>query len=212
MKIQDAIEVKWNLQIDLYERGKKRPWHHRTHNIVLNTGRQMFCELITASSFSGASYVRHQDSVVRYIGFGIGGVMQNNPAALASPYSDPYPTGYSGTNVQTDTDVTVSRLERPVQVSPDVWMRQVSTPGTFPTATSTRFIATFAEADLNFGSFTSVPISEIGLYKSSADPSLPNGAAGAYPGAGGHTVAYDTFNTISKTGVFSIQVLWELRF
>lgn len=213
MMFNDEIEVRWNLEIDLYDRGKRRRWHQRTHNIVVNTGRQMFCEVITPQSLGPASFVRHQDTVVRYIGFGIGGTMQNNPAAAAAPYSDPFPGGYPGTNAQTDTDVTVTLLERPIQVSAaPLWMREISTPGTFPTGQSTRFTAIFSEADLNFGAFSSVPLSEIALYKSSADPTLPNGSAGAYPGAGGHTMAYDTFNTISKTGVFSIQVNWEFRF
>jgi hypothetical protein len=92
------------------------------------------------------------------------------------------------------------------------WLQQISAPGTFPTPLRTRFIAVFADTDINFGSFTSVPLSEIGLYKSSADPSLPNGSAGAYPGAGGHLIAYDTFDPIAKTGLFSIEVRWEWRF
>jgi len=212
MRIAEELEVKWNLEIDLFERGKRRLWHQRQHNIVVNTGRQMICEVITPSSLGPSSFTRTQDTVVRYIGFGIGGTRQNNPAAASAPYSSSYPTGYGGTNAQTDTDVTVSRLERPVAVTADpIWMQQISTPGTFPTATATRFIAVFGQTDINFGGFTSVPLSEIALYKSSADPTLPNGSAGAYPGAGGHTMAYDTFDTISKTGLFSIEVRWEFR-
>jgi hypothetical protein len=209
MILTDKIEATWNLEIDLIERGKKRRWHQRTHNIVVNTGRQMFCEVITPQSLGAGSFVRHQDTVVRYIGFGIGGNRQNSASAFAAPYAVDYP----GTNMQTDTDVTVARLERPVRVTAaPLWMREISTPGTFPTTTSTRFIAVFSETDINYGSYTSVPLSEIGLYKSSADPSLPNGSAGAYPGAGGHTLAYDTFDTIHKTGLFSIEVRWEFRF
>ena len=219
MRLHEPIEVRWNLQIDLFERGKRRPhYSSRTHNIIVNTGRQFFCEVITPQSLGSGSFVRHQDTVVRYIGFGIGGTRQNSPDASASPYSDLYPAGYdyapAGThNAQTDDDVTVSILERPVQVTADpLWMRQISTPGTFPTGQQTTFIATFASADINIGSFTSVPLSEIDLFKSSADPSLPNGSAGSYPGAGSHLVAYDTFDTLHKTGSFSIQVQWTFRF
>lgn len=212
MKLAESLELKWNVEIDLFERGKLKRWHQRTHNIVTNTGRQMICENITASSFGSGTFVRTQDTVVRYIGFGMGGTRQNNSDAFASPYSDTYPTGYGGDNDQTDTDVTVSLLERPVLVTSDpLWMRQVSTPGTLPSSTSTRFIATFSETDINIGSFTSVPLSEIGLFKSSADSSLPNGSAGSYPGAGGHLVAYDTFDAIPKTGSITIQVRWEFR-
>lgn len=213
MRINQEIELKWNLEIDLYDRGKRRRWHQRTHNIIVNTGRQFFCEVITPQSLGPSSFVRHQDNVIRYIGFGIGGTRQNSADASASPYSDAYPAGYAGTNLQTDTDVTVGILERPVQVTAaPLWMREISTPGVFPTSTSTRFVAVFSQSDINFGSFTSVPLSEIGIYKGTADPSLPNGSAGVYPGAGGHLVAYDTFDTIHKTGFFSIEVRWEFRF
>lgn len=221
MNIIDQPLRSWNLEIDLIdERGDRSLWHkrekiqtQRTHNIVTNTGRQFLAETITPASLGPSSFVRTQDTVVRYIGFGIGGTRQTSSTAAASPYSDAYPTGYAGTNLQTDTDVTVAGLERPVQVTnAPLWMREIATPGTFPTAQSTRFIATFSAADINFGSFTSVPLSEIALFKSSADPALPNGSAGAYPGAGGHAIAYDTFNTIQKTGLFSIEVRWEWRF
>ena len=213
MKFLEDLDVKLNLEIDLIERGKRK-LHHRSHNIVVNTGRQFLAEVITASSFGSGSFVRTQDQVVRYVGFGIGGTRQNSSDAAAPPYSLAYPAGYGGTNLQTDTDVTVARLERPVRVAtgPDLWMRQISAPGTFPTATRTRFITVFTSTDINFGAFASVPLSEIGLYKGSADPSLANGGAAAYPGPGTHLIAYDTFDTIHKTGVFSIEVRWEWRF
>lgn len=213
MRQHETIELKWNLEIDLIERGKRKRWHQRTHNIVTNTGRQFMAEVITPSSLGPSSFVRTQDTCVRYIGFGIGGTRQTSSSASASPYSDAYPTGYAGTNLQTDIDVTVSGLERPVRVtSAPVFLNEIATPGTFPAATFTQFIASFSTTDINYGSFTSVPLSEIALFKSSADPTLPNGSAGAYPGAGGHCIAYDTFNTIEKTGLFSIEVRWEWRF
>ncbi len=213
MRLYDPIELKWNLEIDLFERGKRRRWHQRTHNIVTNIGRQFMAEVITPSALGPSSFVRTQDTVARYIGFGIGGNRQTSSSASASPYSDAYPTGYAGTNTQTDTDVTVSGLERPVRINATpLFLQEIATPGTFPASTSTRFIATFATTDINYGSFTAVPLSEVGLFKSSADPALPNGSAGAYPGAGGHIIAYDTFNDIQKTGSFSIEVRWEWRF
>jgi len=220
MKINEGIDVRWNLEIDLYERGKRRRWHQRTHNIVVNSGRQFICETITPQSLTPGGFTRHQNHVVRYVGFGIGGTRQNSGSASASPYSDVYPLGYEYLggphNAQTDIDVTVSNLERPVSVTDyaapnPAWLKEIVAPGTFPTATSTRFIALFSVSDINWGGFTSVPLSEIGLYTSAANPELPNGAAGTYPGAGTSLVAYDTFDTVHKTGVFSIEVRWEMR-
>lgn len=208
MHIQDNIEIGWNYEIVKIERGKTKTLH-RAHNIFTNIGRQFLAEVITAVSFSGSSFVRTNNEVVRYIGFGIGGNRQTSSSAASAPYSVDYP----GTNAQTDTNLTLTGLERPVRVlSTPLWMREVSTPGVFPTATSVRYITTFSETDLNYGGYSAVPLSEIALFKSAANSALPNGASGAYPGAGGHMVAYDTFNTITKTGLFSIEVRWELRF
>lgn len=214
MKLGEDIEIRLNLEIILIERGKRKVWHQNTHNIVVNTGRQFIAEVITPSALGPGSFVRTQDTVVRYCGFGIGGTRQTVPIAAAPPLSTPYPVGYGGTNLQVDTDVVVSRLERPVQVTTGVgglWMREIAAPGTFPTATETTFVSVFGQTDINVGVFTSMPLSEIGLYKSSADPTLPNGGAGVYPGPGGHMIAYDTFDPVSKTGVFLIQVNWTWR-
>jgi hypothetical protein len=221
MKFIEDVEVRFNLEIDLMERGKRKR-HHRSHNIVVNTGRQFLAEVITPKVLGPGAFIeRTQDTVVRYVGFGLGGTRQISPNAFLAPYANLYPGGYEYAGAphqaQTDTDVTVARLERPAAVvdyggPTPLWMRQISTPGTFDAVTRTKFIAVFSETDINFGGFTSVPLSEIGLYKSSADPTLPNGGAGAYPGPTGHMIAYDTFDSIQKTGVFSIEVRWEWRF
>lgn len=213
----DDAQGKWNIEIVREERGKEK-LVHRSHNIFTNIGRQFICENISAAAFpSSSSFTRLQDSVVRYIGFGIGGSRQNSSLAAAAPIGT---TLYPGTNVQTDTDVTVSRLERPVKVTgtpaeqinvSDIWMRQVSPIGSLPAQNRVVYTAVFSQTDLQVGA-DSMPLSEIGLFKSTADPALPNGAVGAYPGPGGHLVAYDTFNTIHKSGQFSIRVEWSLRF
>lgn len=210
MKKSDGIDVSWNIEIlATRKHGSVELWHQRTHNIVVDTGRQFFCEAITAAAFAGAGFTREQDTVIRYIGFGIGGAMQDNPAAAGAPYSVDYP----GTNTQTDSDVTVAALERPVRVTAaPLWMNEVSTPGTFPTATSVTYIASFASSDLSYGGYTAPPLSEIALFKSSADPAEPNGGSGAYPGSGGHIVAYDTFTPFPKSAIFGFEVRWTLRF
>lgn len=207
--LKEDIPCVWNLAIDLIEEDGRVLEHHRSHNIVTNAGRQFMAEVITPATLAGAGFTRTNNEIVRYIGFGIGGSRQSSSLASSAPLSVDYP----GTNVQTDIDVTVNALERPVRVTAaPLWMREISTPGTFPLATSTRFIATFGQTDISYGSYTQVPLSEIGLFKSDADPSLPNGTLGAYPGAGGQVIAYDTFAPITKTGLFSIQVRWEFRF
>jgi len=218
MKLNDPIEVRSNIELLVRERGKLVQ-REESHNIVTNIGRQFLAEVITPATLGpGPAFTRTQDQVVRYIGFGMGGNRQSSADATLPPYDTDYP----GTNAQTDVDLTVSGLERPVAVSgtintpgvpsPGVWMKEIAAPGTFPLATSTRFITEFTALDINFGTYASVPLSEIGLYRGDADVTAPNGAPGPYPGSGGLILAYDTFNTVHKTGLFSIEVRWEFRF
>lgn len=209
-RVED-IAVTWNLEILGFERGKRKILHQRSHNIVVNSGRQFICENLSAASFSPGGFTRQQNTVIRYIGFGIGGTRQNNPAAGSSPLSDTYPSGYGGTNTQTDIDVTVGILERPVLATDTRWLTEVAAPATYPDATSVQWIASFGQADINVSPYFSVPLSEIGLYKSSADPLLPNGGAGTYPGPTGHLAAYDTFDTLNKTAFFSLIARWSWR-
>lgn len=206
MRFVEDLPIRVNVKIDLFDRGKRKRWHRSSHNIITNTGRLMVLENITAQSFSGGSFARHQDTVARYIGFGIGGSRQTDPSAGASPLSDAHPAGYGGTNIQTDDDPAVGILERPVEITPGVWMKQLATPGTFGPV-STTFITNVTTTEINFV-HPLVPISEIALYKSSADPTLPNGGVGAYPGPPGHVIAYDTFTPFPKSGLISFQVQW----
>ena len=203
----DDVVALHNVDITVRERGKVVQ-REQSHNIVTNIGRQFLAEVI-ASDASAPAIVRHQNTVVRYMGFGIGGARQLSSLANNPPFSVDYP----GANTQTDTDLTVTGIQRPVRVTAaPTWMKEIAAPSTFPTATSVRFTAEFVEAEINYGGYASVPLSEIGLYTSAADPALPNGAAGVYPGAGGLMIAYDNFNPIHKTGAFSIEVQWEFRF
>lgn len=206
-RLLTTIEASTNIEIDVRERGKLVR-RERSHNIVTNIGRQFLAEVIV-SSVVAPTITREQDTVVRYIGFGIGGSRQTSISADNPPYSADYP----GSNTQLDTNLVITGIQRPVKVNATPqWMTEIAAPCTFPTTTSVRFSAIFATTDINYGGYASVPLSEIGLYSSAADPSLPNGAAGTYPGAGGLILAYDNFNTIHKTGVFSLEVRWEFRF
>jgi hypothetical protein len=204
----DRLEVKWNLEILGFDRGKRRILHQRTHNIVVNNGRQFIVEALSASAFGGGGFTRVQNHVVRYIGVGIGGTRQSASEASNSPLADTYPDGYGGANIQTDEDLTVSRLERPVKATPSLWLKQVAAPPAFPSATSVTYSALFDAADLNLAPHVQMPISEIGLYSSGADPAQPNGGSGTYPGATSHMIAYDTFITLHKTGFWALLVNW----
>ena len=218
MNFRDPIEPEVNLAISIVRDGV-RYQHHKSHNIFLDNGREYLSKVISASNYSDINGTRGSQQVIQYIGFGIGGTRQTSADAGAAPLSDAWngagaePRGYGGSNLQTDIVPALSSLERPVRVSaaPDTWLSEAG--ASYPDATSALFTAEFSSTDINIdGLYASVPLSEIGLYLSDANPLLPNGVVGTYPTVAEHMIAYDTFNPIPKTGQFSIIVDWMLRF
>ena len=206
MRLFETIEVKQNLNIIARERGKIVA-RRDGHNIFLDLGREWLAGLISFSSFSPDTTER--DDRVRYMGLGIGGSRQ---LALGIANAAPHSVSHPGTNAQTDTDPTVTQLERPVRISgsetaypglaTDVWLGQVQAPVIHPTPTQSQFVRLFTQTEISFGSFLTTPLSEIALFTDAADPLVFNNTA----------VAYDTFDTISKTGAIELEVRWTIRF
>lgn len=206
VRVNELIEVKNNLHLRVYERGKLLR-HVEGHNIWLNLGREYLASLLAYTSFVGPTPERNDR--IRYMGIGIGGTRQ---LALPTANSAPLSTAYPGSNAQTDTDPTVTKLERPVRVSGgstaypgsggDVWLGQVQAPAVHTVATSVTFSRLFSTTDISYAPFLTVPMSEIMLFTAAADPSVYNNTG----------VAYDTFDTISKTNAFQLQVDWTVQF
>lgn len=206
MKLTEDIQVRSNLRLTMRERGKKID-ERVGHNIFLNYGREWLSKLIAYQSFNPD--VPEYNARVRYMGLGIGGTRQIAPDfADTAPLTDYGPVGsYS----QTDTDPTLLHLERPVRVSGssgpatqpgDIWLGQVQAPAQHDTPTSTTFRRLFSSTDISYAPYISVPLSEVGMFLSDADPNFKNNSI----------VAYDTFDTISKTTAFELEVVWTLRF
>lgn len=202
----EDIEVRQNLILTARERGKIVE-RREGHNIWLNLGREYLASLIAYQTFSPD--VTERDDRVRYMGFGIGGTRQIAPGvANAAPISPPY----VGTNLQTDTDPAITTLERPVRISGsstnypgiagDTWLGQVQAPSTHALPTEVTFRRLFTQLEVSYSPFLSVPLSEIGLLTSAADP-------GYYLNT---IIAYDTFDTFSKTVAVEIEVEWTIRF
>jgi hypothetical protein len=210
MRIQKLglIEAESNLELTLRERGKlvKAP-QRRVHNIWLNLGREYLASLIAYSSF--APLTPERNDRIRYMGLGVGGSRQLAPGTANSP---PIGSIYPGSNAQVDTATDVIRLERPVRVSggdaaypglvTDIWLGQVQAPATHPTTTSTTFRRLFGLLEISYLPFQSVPLSEVGLFTHAANPHIYNNTM----------VAYDTFDTLSKTDAFELEVAWTIRF
>jgi len=191
----DSLEAKSNLRIVARERGKIV--HQRdVHNIVPDVGRQWLSELIVGES---AAYITQ-------MGPGIGSTTQTNSYVDVAPFDD-YPV--VGAKSQTDTDPAITSLERPVRVSgadgpivgTDVWLKSVSAP-THPTTSSTRLTCIFTELEVSYGSYSTVPISELGLFTSDKNPNNPNE----------WLAAYDSFDPIPKSSAIELEVRWTLIF
>lgn len=206
MRFIETIEVKQNLSIIARERGKIVA-RRDGHNIFLNLGREWLAQLIAYSSFGPLTGER--DDRIRYMGVGIGG---NRQLQLGTANSSPIVGPYPGSNAQTDSDAGVTELERPVRLSgstdpypgqgADVWLGQVQVPPVHPLSSQTTFSRVFTSTELSYGPLLSVPLSEIMLFTANADPNVYNN----------NGVAYDTFDTLSKTTAFELEVNWTIRF
>jgi hypothetical protein len=209
MRFLETVPVRNNLKLIARERGKIVA-RREGHNIWLDLGSEYLAKLISLVSYGPD--VPEEDHRIKYMGFGIGGNRQVAPGvANVAPMSVAYP----GTNAQTDTDPTITHLERPVRISGtttgpsdpyspgDVWLGAVQAPAIHNNPGEVTFYRLFGQTELSYSSFTSVPLSEIMLFTSAATPiGIPNNTG----------VAYDTFDTLSKTGAFELEVEWSIIF
>jgi hypothetical protein len=205
-RIYEPLQVRSNLVLTLRERGKKVT-QVVGHNIWLNLGREFIVQLISYSAFGPDTAYRNDR--IKFMGVGIGG---NKQIAPAIANNTPISTAYPGTNTYVDTDATITSLERPVRVTggssgppysnpSDVWLGRIQAPPTFPSATEVTYRRVFSQAEISYSPFDVVPLSEIGLFTSAANPSIYNNSP----------VAYDTFPTIAVTTAFDLEVAWTIR-
>ena len=195
----------WNVDITLRDKPNGRVVERRRgHNIFLNYGREWLAEL-TSLDVGGVPF---RDDRVKYMAFGIGGASQLlTVSTIQSLY-----TGWSGytTPTQDDTDPEVTGLEYPVEVALNDYYDTISQPATFPEAGIVRYTAVAGYYEISYsGGPTSVPLSEIGLFTELVtDQSVSPTSAPPER----YMVAYNTFDTLSKTSAYVLQVDWELRY
>lgn len=224
----DRLEVRSNLRIAARERGKLVDVRD-THNIFLDIGRDWLSHLIALAAmppygtFAGSVSYHQPHRLVRYMCFGIGGSKQVYPTALfgqapLNQYAASSPI-WPPPFTQTDTDPGVYALEAPIilssagQALPPSdgwnWLGQIALP-TFPGGSpgEVTFTRVFLEAELSEPPFDLIPLSEIGLFVDEPPTAYPT----MKPVTPGSMVAYNTFNTISKTNAIAIQVDWTFRF
>ena len=207
LPFEATIQVESNLRLTLLD-GKKIVDERKGHNIFLDVGREWLAQLIGYATLYPLTPYRNDR--VRYMGVGIGGTRQDS---LVRANSSPLVEAYPGTNGQTDKDPTVTRLERPVRISgsstnhptylsTDIWLGQVQAPPVFPSGTEVQFKRMFGIGEISYAPYLTVPLSEVALYTSAAEPNVYNNVA----------IAYDTFDTLTKTDAFDLEIVWTLKF
>jgi len=219
MRLLDKLDPTINIAIGVYK-DKKLVDQRFGHNVVTNVGRQWLAMLVGSDDYSTDPPSPHITSKIGYIGFGCGGALQTNSLFV---------TG------QTEL-VTVTALQDPVPLhialgGERYYLKQVDDQANnsvyFPGDFRTRFIVDVAESELSFTNNTtrvsnvavgtSVPISEAGLYLTTAKPTftheaLPPLAGEADPSQPNQLVAYNIFDPIVVTPNVILRVEWELRF
>lgn len=218
MFFNDELEPTANVAISVYKDGKLVD-QRVSHNVFTNTGRTWLSRLVGSSDYTQSPPSPHSTDKIMYIGFGCGGALQSNTD---------YATG------QTEL-VTVTSLQDPVPIAIDgdqrLYLKQVDNQANssvyFPGDFRTRFVVDIAESELSFTDNitrvsnmrvgTSVPITEAGLYLSSANPrfthnSNPASPLEADPAGPNKLVAYNIFDPIHVTPNVILRVEWELRF
>ena len=227
LRLRELLGPEVNVSIVARENGKIVD-RYEGHNIFLDTGREWLSHqlcLHTIPSYGvyawpptsgGDPFYYSPHRLPRYMCFGIGGNKQFYPrTAFNNPPLNLY--GAAPAFTQTDTSAVVYALEAPVITSMNghtvpeqgcKWLGQIGIPS-FPGGSpgEFRFTRVFLENELSEAPFDLVPLSEIGLFTDDPSPDYPY----TKPTAPGNMIAYDTFNTISKTNAIAIQVDWTFR-
>ena len=223
IKGRDTFDPRFNVTLRVYDRQKDGSLAFRekrdVHNVMTNAGRTWLMQTAGASSYDPLTPLVTEK--VQYVGFGCGGYLQNTPGLALLQHT------------QTELASVIS-LEEPVALSYSgqlgTFLRscQAQTLGNtddFPGPGRIVFRAMVAESELSFTDpyanyalrsstqlGTEVPVSEAGLYLSSAVPTYNTGShAGADPRLANHMVCYNVFDPVIVTPNVMLMLEWELR-
>jgi hypothetical protein len=182
-----------NVHAFLRERGKIVPGSHRRgHNVFTVAGRNLLSKLIAWQTIA-ATDIPFTHRRARWMGVGIGSQLEVT---------------------------TVSALAQPALATPTDYIVPIQSVD-FPTSTSARFIKEFGSAEITI---TGVPvtITEAGIFGDvspanaggtedvghtvATDPTL-NPAVGTNP-----PIVYKSFEGLTKTVDFTLEIRWEFRF
>lgn len=214
----DQFDPNVNLVLRAYTReedGALTPYaERRLHNVMTTTGRNWLVRLLGASNNGASPPTAHTTAKIKYIGLGAGGCLQTDTRLLATQVEhagvlaleDPVPFSVSGTTA------TYLKAVR----------NQVAGTQFFPGDGRTIFVLDVLETEVSFtGSAargsgtvlnTAVPVSEAGLYLSTATPTYDQtNNLGVDPTAANQLVCYGVFDPVPVNPNTVLRVEWELR-
>lgn len=195
------------------------------HNVWVDNGRALLAKLVAYSSFSPDT--PEENNRVKYMGFGIGGKKQTATIAgqLATTYpagSDPNATDGKQYNHEypVNPNATISTLERPIKISgtldaypgnaSDRWLTDPTDDTQFMTLRTSQYQQGFhtfldmSAGDFLVSSFSSIPLSEVGLFSGSVTPT----GAVAY----NTLVAYYNFDDFELVATSELELWWFVNF
>jgi len=201
--IKSEPSIKGHMTIQLLDHRGKVVQQSEGYNIWTLTGREYLSELIALQSFSAIEANRglYRNDRVAYIAMGTG--VQPEVAGVSQLV---YPVGYDS-GVQSGTYLAIlNPAEFPAT-------------STSTTRTSVRFSRTFTSGEYSVittqNPTGTITLTESGLF-TDGDPTN-NFAVGTLSTAfadseGFSPVAYKTFEPITKTPDFTMNIVWEVRF
>ena len=199
MQFVERLPIEANVRLIGLDKHGNVIFRDDSHNVFTNMGRNWMAESNRVLAGGG----RKVDVLPYYLAVGQGSDQQS----ITPP----------GPGTQAESAL-VEYIENPVLISGSDYLVELDRPTVEPDDYTNQYTYTIQTTEVSFGANPSVPLTEFALVTSNAITTLPGGkktvGGGPYSGTydNGYLIAYRAIPPITKTGLFSLQVIWELRY